>query len=61
MFHLIKSYFCLSHDFETWFQDVNRLLYYPQMSVFLFHVFFRCLILVSKKRNIEAMLILTYS
>ena len=30
-----KSYFCLSHDFQTWFHNIDHLLYYPQMSVFI--------------------------
>ena len=35
-----KSYFCLSHDFQTWFFKADHLLYYLQMPVFSFHTFF---------------------
>ena len=35
-----KAMFCLSHDFQTRFNNADHLLYYPQMSVFSFHPFF---------------------
>ena len=40
IFHLIKNYFCLSHNFQTWFHNADHLLYYPKMSAFSFHTFF---------------------
>ena len=41
MFCLIKkSYFCLSQNFQTQFDNADHLLYYPQMSVFSFPNFF---------------------
>ena len=44
------------------FHKADHLLYYPQMSVFSFHIYFVCsLISVSKKRNIETMLTFPYS
>ena len=39
MFRLIKSYFRLTHNFQTWFHNADILLCYPQMSVFWFHTF----------------------
>ena len=39
LFRLIKNYFCYSLDFQTCFHNPDRLLYYPQMSVFSFHTF----------------------
>ena len=38
MFCLI-NYFCLSHNFQTWFHIAGHLLYYPHMSAFSFHTF----------------------
>ena len=32
-----KTYFCLSHDFQTLFRNADHLLYYPETSVFYFH------------------------
>ena len=60
MCHLIKTLFCLSQDFQTWFHNADHLLYYPQMSI-LFSYFFCSLISVSKKRSIETILALPYS
>ena len=34
-----KSYFCLLHNFQTWFHNADYLQYYPQMSMFSFHTF----------------------
>ena len=39
MFRLTKSYFRLTHNFQTWFHNADILLCYPQMSVFSFHTF----------------------
>ena len=44
------------------FHKADHLLYYPQMSVFSFHIYFLySLISVSKKQNIETMLTFPYS
>ena len=34
-----KSFFCFSHDFQTWFHDTDHLLYYSHMFVFSLHTF----------------------
>ena len=52
-------FFHISHNFQTWFHNADHLLYYPQMSLFSFDFF--SLISVSKKWNIETMLIFPYS
>ena len=57
---LNKNYFCLSHNFQTWFHKADHLLYCHRCLYSLF-ILFCSLISVSKKRNIEIMLTLPYS
>ena len=49
---LNKSYFCLSHNFQTSLHNADYLLYYLHMSVFSVHTFF---LLYQSLRNEEAM------
>ena len=61
MFLLIKKlYFCLSHNFQTWFHNTEYLLHYPQCLCSHFILFFS-LISASKKWNMETVLIFPYS
>ena len=50
------KYIFVYRTIETWFYNADHLLYYPQMTVFSFHIFFCSLVSVSKKLNIETML-----
>ena len=60
MLWLLKSYFCLSHNFRTWFHNTDHLLYYPQLSVFSFHTIF--ILLYQPLRNgTQTMLTSPYS
>ena len=40
MFAWLKSYFCLLHNFKTWFHNADHLLYHPLLSVFSFFILF---------------------
>ena len=59
--YVFKHAFLSFTQFQTWFLNGDHLLYYSQMSVFSFHIFFCSFISVFKKLNIETMLPLPYS